>query len=118
MINTIKYNLSNWGCDVEIALNRFLNDENLYLGCLKMLIADETFEKLGESIRNNDISIAFDCSHTLKGVISNLEITPMLKIVVEILEPLRRGESQGLSNKYDLLIDSRDILKRIVYSKE
>ena len=42
--------LKEWKCDVEGALERFLDDEELYLQCLNIFSTDENFAKLKEYI--------------------------------------------------------------------
>ena len=38
--------LRDWGCDIDGAMTRFLNDEDLYVECLHTLMDDEDFKKL------------------------------------------------------------------------
>lgn len=106
--------LEEWGCDVEGALDRFLDDKELYMTCLQTVIADSAFEKLGVALKEKKVSEAFDYAHTLKGVFANLGLTPMLSIVECIVEPLRSGSADGLEDVYEKLLTSNEHFKSIL----
>lgn len=91
-------------CDVDGALARFLDDEELYVQFYKELLNDKLFTELGLAINERRISDAFDCAHTLKGVIGNMGLTPMFETICDIVEPLRVGSTEGVSPKYDELL--------------
>lgn len=106
--------LEQWGCDIEGAMERFLEDEELYVICLETVITDEAFKHLGEALREKRTQDAFDCAHTLKGVFANLGLTPMYRIVEEIVEPLRAGCNENLLPFYEKLLDANEHLKQIL----
>ena len=106
--------LEEWGCDVEGALDRFLDDKELYVTCLQTVVADANFGKLGASLEEQNVSQAFDYAHTLKGVFANLGLTPMFAIVETIVEPLRAGVGKDLEMPYEQLLASNEKLKRIL----
>lgn len=106
--------LEDWGCDVEGALDRFLDDKELYMTCLKTVISDHNFQKLGVALEERMVSEAFDYAHTLKGVFANLGLTPMFVIVEQIVEPLRSGTSDNLGETYATLLASNEQLKSIL----
>lgn len=106
--------LEEWGCDVEGALERFLDDKDLYMTCLETVITDCNFEKLGVALREECVLEAFDYSHTLKGVFANLGLTPMFSIVEKIVEPLRGGSACHLWDAYEELLASNEQLKTIL----
>ena len=106
--------LATWGCDVRGALERFLEDEELYMTCLEMVVVDNAYEKLRNALTEGQMTEAFDYAHTLKGVLLNLGLTPMICIVEEIVEPLRGGISEGLEESYEKLLDANEHLKCIL----
>lgn len=106
--------LEEWGCDVEGALDRFLDDKELYMTCLQTVVADANFAKLGVSLQEQNVSLAFDYAHTLKGVFANLGLTPMFAIVETIVEPLRAGMGNDLEVPYEKLLASNEKLKGIL----
>ena len=109
--------LGQWGCDVEGGLRRASGDENFYIECLETIPDDEGFEILIKALGEKDISAAFDSSHTLKGLFANLGLTPMLDKDNEIVEPLRRGNSEGLSEKLNELLEMNDYLRSVLQSR-
>ena len=46
MMNKLYGELRGWGCDVDGALERVINDDELYLACLQSIAHDETFFSL------------------------------------------------------------------------
>ena len=106
--------LEEWGCDVDGALDRFLDDKELYVTCLQTVVSDVNFEKLGVSLEEQNVSQAFDYAHTLKGVFANLGLTPMFLIVQTIVEPLRAGMGNDLEVPYENLLASNEKLKGIL----
>ena len=112
--NDIFRELKNWGCDVDGAMERFLEDEELYVSCLQMVVSDANFEKIGTTLKEKEIEQAFDASHTLKGVFANLGLTPMLLLAERIVEPLRKGSEENLWEEYEALLGANEQLKTIL----
>ena len=106
--------LEEWNCDIKGALERFIEDEELYVTCLTMLTEDHNFEKLGIALKEKDAAAAFDYAHTLKGVFANLGLIPMLSSVTTIVEPLRAGMAEHLEESYQELLKEKEKLKGIL----
>ena len=106
--------LREWGCDIQGAMERMLNDEEFYMECLKTVLQDSYFMELKRALGEQDIEQAFVAAHPLKGVLANLGLTPMLNKAVEIVEPLRAGNGDNLMEKCDELIEMRDHLEKIL----
>ncbi|MDD3169978.1 MAG: Hpt domain-containing protein [Eubacteriales bacterium] len=100
-------------CDIDAAMDRFLNDEEFYKECLCQVLMEESYGKLGEALKAGKVEEAFEYAHSLKGVLANLGLTPLLKLVTELVEPLRQGQSEGLMPVYERLIEERDNMLRI-----
>lgn len=113
-MNKVCSELKNWGCDIEPALHRCLDDEDFYLKLLKTVKIDPSFEKLGTTLEAGDITQSFDLSHTLKGTLSNMGLTPLYDLVVQIVEPLRAGNIQGLAMPYLKLTAKKDEFDKIL----
>lgn len=103
-----------WGCDIKGAMARMLDDEEFYLDCLESIPEDANFEELKETVKAKDAKRAFDCAHTLKGVLANVGITPMYEKAVEIVEPLRAGECENLEGKVEELLAMKNHLAEIL----
>ncbi len=114
MDKRIEY-LGKQGCNIKEALDRMFNDEEFYLECLMEIPDDQNFNILRSALENHDTQTAFDAAHTLKGVLSNLSLTPLYNKIVEIVEPLRAGNDNELIPKFNELFEMKnklgDILK-------
>ena len=106
--------LKRWGCSVDEALERVVDDDELYLDCLNSVVDDQAFYLLGDALRGGEVQAAFDSAHTLKGVLANLGLDPLFDITVRIVEPLRRGEKDGLMPIYAELMEGREKLSNIL----
>lgn len=77
------------GFDVDGTMRRFLNNEALYMKCLKKFLNDTSFEKLKEAYEQGNCEEAFKCAHTMKGFVSNLGINEMYHLLIPMVEKLR-----------------------------
>lgn len=103
-MSTLIDKLTNMGCDMKSTMERFMDDEEFYMDCLKQLLANNEFDNLKKKLDEHDIKGAFDSAHTLKGVCANMGLKTLYDIIVEIVEPLRAGTDANLVDKYDLLM--------------
>ena len=76
-------------------MERFLQDEELYLTCLQTFAQDKGFAQIAPALAENNAEAAFDAVHTLKVVAANLGLTPLFKALCALTETLRRGTTQG-----------------------
>lgn len=106
--------LKSWGCDVDGAMERFVEDEALYRSCLDTVLKDKAFAGLGTALQDHEKKKAFEYAHTLKGVLGNLGLTPMYDIAVRIVEPLRNGQMEGLFPEYEELLQARGYLEMLL----
>ncbi|MBR1744280.1 MAG: Hpt domain-containing protein [Lachnospiraceae bacterium] len=97
----------NLGCDIEDAMTRFLDDEEFYLECFDSVIHDPKFDELQGIIETENVSAAFECAHTLKGLVANIGLVSLNSIMIEIVEKLRAGSLDGLLEKCELLSEER-----------
>lgn len=81
--------LESKGFDVSGALYRFLNNEGLYIKCLKKFLDDDSFELLKSAYESGNCNEAFKMAHTMKGLVSNLGINDMYELLIPIVEKLR-----------------------------
>lgn len=106
--------LRNWGCDVNAAMERFLDDVELYRSCLEMATEDSAIMELQSALQEGNVKAAFDAAHTLKGVLANLGLTPMYDRIVRIVEPLRAGKQEGLLPLYAEFVQANQYLKELL----
>ena len=94
------------GCNTAEGLERCLNEESFYLELLPDAFDKKRYEELENSIKSGDLTKAFDEAHALKGILSNLAITPLLNVISEITEHLRGKEETDygelLSRMWDI----------------
>ncbi len=83
--------LKGCGCDVESALERFLNNEAMYMKFLKKFLTDESYAKLSANITEGDYEEACRSVHTLKGVSGNLGLTPLYEASSAMVNEFRAG---------------------------
>ncbi|MDD3218956.1 MAG: Hpt domain-containing protein [Lachnospiraceae bacterium] len=97
--------LETWGCDIKAAMERFLDDEELYEECLQTFKEDPGFAELGKLLETKDYKQAFDCVHTLKGVSANLGINPLWNALSDMTEELRADKYDKLDDLYTVIQD-------------
>ncbi|SFA69487.1 HPt (histidine-containing phosphotransfer) domain-containing protein [Acetitomaculum ruminis DSM 5522] len=100
------------GADIEGTMDRFLNNEELYVKFLKKFLDDENFSILEKSLKEANYDDAFSSSHTLKGVSANLGLNGLTDAVSPLVEKLRAKDFNDLdsmfekvSEKYHAFID-------------
>ena len=81
--------LREFGADVDEALVRCMNKEDFYLLLVGKALDDTKLSLLEEQINGKDFDAAFETAHTLKGMYTNLSLTPVSDPVCRITELLR-----------------------------
>ena len=77
-------------CDVEDALTRCMNMEELYLELLELFVEDDQIDQLMDAFR-------FFHSHTLKGVYTNLGMKRLYELDVPVVEGTREKRQESLA---------------------
>lgn len=83
--------LREFGANVDEGLSRCMNKEDFYIRLVGMAVNDKKLEKLESQITEKNLDAAFETAHALKGMYSNLSLTPLTKPIAEITELLRAG---------------------------
>lgn len=81
--------LRDYGADVDIGLERCINEEDFYLEMVDTAIADTRINDLEEQINAGNLDEAFATAHSLKGIYGNLSITPLYDPISKVTELLR-----------------------------
>ena len=102
-----------FGADVETGLKTCMNNEAFYLRLVGMSLDDKNFAKLRDSVEQNDLAAAFEAAHALKGVLSNLWLTPLVTQVSELTELLRHREPADYASYVQKLLALRDRLAEL-----
>ena len=99
--------LKSLGADTDQGLARCGNNEAFYLRLVGMALEPETFNELENKIKENKLAEAFEAAHALKGVLSNLSLTPIYDPVYEITELLRVRQETDYSALLDKMKEQR-----------
>lgn len=83
--------LSEFGADVKDGLIRCMNKEDFYIMLVNKALNDNRLSELEQQIYSKNYHSAFETAHTLKGMYSNLSLTPLTVPINEMTELLRNG---------------------------
>jgi HPt (histidine-containing phosphotransfer) domain-containing protein len=79
------------GIDVEGAMERFLNNEDMFRRFLRRLPEENSYREFMTALREEDVAQAFVCGHRLKGLLGNLSLVDTYNVLYDIVEVLRGG---------------------------
>lgn len=94
---TVLKKLDGFGADTKEGIMRCAGNEALYLKLVNMVLSDKNFEALNKALNENDRNKAFEASHALKGVLSNLSLNPLSYPVSQLTELLRNNTDADYS---------------------
>ena len=106
--------LTEWGCDIEGAMPRFINNKEFYCQLLREVPEEADFVLLGEAINSKDLNRSFELAHTLKGMLANMGLKPMFEYSYIIVEKLRSGTFDNVKENYDNLMSKKQMLEDIL----
>lgn len=105
--------LEKLGCDIDGIESRFMGDQDFYEECFQDLVKSNQIEQLGEFLASGDTQEAFVSAHNLKGILGTLELTPLVEIIISIVESLRQDSMKGVQEKYDKLLETWQVFKKL-----
>ena len=97
-----------FGANVEEGMGRCMNNEGFYLRLVESVKQESGFDALRAAIEAGDLDAAFECAHSLKGVLGNLSLTPLYEPTSEITELLRAREDADYAALVDAIMLKRD----------
>ena len=106
--------LKQFGANTEEGLARCMGQEAFYIGLINKAFGDDSFERLVEAIEAKDYATAFEIAHALKGITTNLSLTPIADPISEITELLRNETDTDYSALIATIIEKRDELKALL----
>ena len=107
--------LKAFGANTAEGVTRCVNNEAFYLRMVGMALNDANYGKLQSAVQAGDRQAAFEAAHALKGVLSNLALTPILKPVSEMTEQLRARNAQADYTGYlKSMWEARDRLEELI----
>ena len=102
--------LKEYGANVDEGLQRCMGNEDFYLKMVNLMLADNSIDKLKDAIAANNLDAAFEAAHALKGVASNLSLTPISEPAIEITELLRNRTEMDYSELVAKIVAQKDNL--------
>ncbi len=106
--------LKNWGCNVDEALERFVDDKELYITCFNMFLVDPSFVSLEQALNAQDVKAAFEACHTLKGVAGNLSAGPLYQSICDLTEKLRAGSMENTQQDLEKILQLKDYALKLL----
>lgn len=91
---TVEECYTNLGGDYQEVLYRFKNDKRI-MKYLKMMLDDQNYELLKQSLESKDYKSAFTASHSLKGIALNLGLTNLATASANLTESLRNYQGNS-----------------------
>lgn len=107
-------NLRSYGANVEEGIKRCVNNEEFYLDMVGKALSDPTFDKLVSAIGDKNLDDAFEIAHALKGVLSNLALTPLAEPVSEMVELLRNRTDTDYGPYIAKIKEKKDELVKLI----
>ena len=102
--------LQEYGVNTKEGLSRCMNMEKFYFRMLGMGLKNDSFEKLGKFLEENNLEEAFEQAHALKGVVGNLALTPIYEPLADMTEMLRAKKDADYVAMYKPIKEIRNKL--------
>lgn len=112
--NELFNKLEAWGADIENSLGRFMDNEALYTKFIMKFLENTEMEALTEALDKEDYENAITAAHTLKGVAGNLGLTPLFENYAAIVNDMRAGRYDGISELFVRIKKKYDEVCRII----
>lgn len=100
--------LQEYGVNTKEGLTRCMNNANFYARMIAMGLKNDSFDKLGKALAENNLDEAFEQAHALKGVVGNLALTPIYTPLAEMTEMLRAKKDADYVAMYAPIKELRD----------
>ena len=105
--------LEEGGINVKEAMQRFMNNEQLWIKFLKKFKADSSYENLVKSIEEKEWNKAFEAAHTLKGITGNLALSKLHDLVSRQTDYLR-GEDNDFEAAVAMMPEITDVYENVL----
>lgn len=92
------------GVNVETAMNRFQDNEDLLVLFLQKFADDPNFQMLKDKMQQKDYKEAFNAAHAFKGLSGNLSLDTLFELVCKEVEFLRHGENEEAEKHLPLVV--------------
>lgn len=99
MEDVLREKLLDAGVNIETAMERFMNNEQLLVKFLRKFPQDQNYEEMLTAVAEKRYEDAFKAAHSLKGVCGNLSLVSLYDNVCKVVELLRNGESAEIETE-------------------
>lgn len=99
------------GVDTKKAIERFMDDEELYLSILKNFGDSVRYKDILAVFEAKDYKLAYDIAHRLKGVTGNFGMNTLFEAYSAAAELLKNGEND---KAYNLIKDILPLQNKII----
>lgn len=102
------------GADTDSGVARCVGKEDFYLRLVGMVLQDAQFDDLKAAVERKDLAAAFGYAHTLKGMLGNVSLTPLLRPVEEMTEALRAETDMDYTPLLDEMMQQLEIFRGLM----
>ena len=113
-MNEILTRLDEIGAETEESLERFMNDEEMYLKYVCSFPEEESMGELVSAVEKGDYLQAERSVHALKGIVNNLGFIPLADAAVDMLEELRDNHLPEALEAYQEVQKEYDNFCRVI----
>ena len=97
----IRKMLDRLGAETEDTVERFMDDEEMYLGYVRNFPQEGSMAALRKAVEEKDYEQAEKSVHALKGIANNLGFLPLADAAADMLEELRDGNLEEALDAYE-----------------
>ena len=116
MDSELSKKLEDNGIDVVKTMERFMNNDDLFLKFLRRFLDDRNYLDMIASIIEKDYEKAFNYAHTLKGLSANLGMNCRQNPVSTIVSKLRMEQYDDIAKDMEDLNDNYENICEIIRS--
>ena len=113
-MNEIFKKLDGIGAETGDALERFMDDEEMYLKYVRSFPDEPTMKALVKAVEEKDYTAAEKAVHALKGIVNNLGFLPLADASVDMLEELRDGNIEDALEAYEDVTEQYGIFSEVI----
>ncbi len=86
--------------DLDGALHRFAENEELYESCLSAFLEDQTIAEIDDKIDTESWDEVFTAVHAIKGLAGNMGFVPLFHSSAEMVVLIRAGRTDEINASY------------------
>lgn len=98
-MNELLLELAEMGLDISGALERFMNNGDLYTRFLIKFLSDKNMPALKETLTSGNFEDALHYAHTLKGVTGNLGLTTLYMPLSSLVTCFRENRLDDIKDQ-------------------